>query len=240
MLQAYPIKGKRKSELLCGHFINGAPLDASGSVFYGIDSSNLKALQNSTNYYYLDNAFFDSTRQQYFRITQNALQPTKIKSSDGQRFNRLGIQIKPWRKDGKHIVVVMQSASFLKFVGGYDRMHSLVAELKKITDRPIIVSEWNRDKASAGTSLLPLLKNAWCLVTWSSAAAITAILEGIPAISLGQSAASTMGKDITRINRLIDDPYESNYHYEWACWLANNQWTISEMRDGTAWRMLNE
>ena len=60
-------------------------------------------------YYYGDHAYFG--RRVYFRCTKNAMQHSCVGESTGERFNKLGIKIKPWRR-GSKILICPQSQIF--------------------------------------------------------------------------------------------------------------------------------
>lgn len=250
-LTAYPVSGKQKSYQICEAFVAAVGgsiatkadrLLPGASFFYGVDHSNqhlyVQARSESIeDWYYCDNSYFDSARQEYFRITKNRLQHSGLGVSTGERFRLLGVTIRPWQPEGKHIVVCPQSDHFMHNVVGYKGSweKSILASLQKVTERPIRVREWNRDKGKLSASLGEDLIDAYCLVTWSSAAAITAILAGIPALveSPDCAALPQAVSRISRINSLRGEGREN-----WAGVLADNQWTIDEMRRGVAWKML--
>jgi hypothetical protein len=235
VLKACPVAGKQKAADICNAFIAGAPRSAEGQVFYGVNESNREAWESGRGWY-IDNAYFDSCRQQYFRITKDATQHSGLGSSDGRRFKALGIPIKPWRR-GSHIVVVQQSQSFMRNVAAYysDYVADVIVKLADLTERSLLVRLWTANKASAGGSLQEDLRGAHALVAHSSAAAITALLEGVPVAVGRMSAAFPMAGSIDDIENL---PRPDNRE-AWASVLADNQFTLSEMKDGTAWRMLN-
>jgi hypothetical protein len=86
---------------------------------------------------------------------------------------------------------------------------------------------------------MALDRNVHCLVTFSSIAAVEAVLLGKPAIVLGPSAAhSVCSHDCSD----IETPFIPTLDEveEWAAHLAYCQFTEVDMRDGTAWRTLNE
>jgi hypothetical protein len=86
---------------------------------------------------------------------------------------------------------------------------------------------------------MALSQDIYCLITYSSIAAGEAILFGKPAITLGPNAAaavcSTGIEDIESIKKPNLDEISA-----WARHIAYCQFTEVEMRDGTAWRILND
>jgi hypothetical protein len=78
----------------------------------------------------------------------------------------------------------------------------------------------------------------FCLVTFSSIAAVEALLHGKPAITLGPNAAAPLcSHTVSEIeNPLIPDLDQVRALIQH---LSYCQFTEVEMRDGTAWRILN-
>lgn len=248
----YPIPGKRKSRLICEAWAQGCSggtvidntLRDGDAFFYGVDRSIehiwRTILHDQTRtFYYCDNSYFDDTRQEYFRITKNMLQHTGEGVSDGERYiKQLGRDhsVAPWREEGRHIVVCEQSASFMDLPIGYegDWLNDIVPALRRLTSREIRIRRWERDKAHSSNSLMNDLLGAHALVTWSSAAAITSVMAGVPIIAQGQCAAGPMSGSLLDIEQLPMPP-----RYNWLGVLADNQFTLDEMRSGYAWEKLN-
>lgn len=247
-MTAYPVANKRKSWDICAAWIKGCGgqigtnLRDGAAFFYGVDESNLQVwrevVQRGSPYYYCDNSYFDQTRQSYFRVTKNRLQHAGLGQSSGERFARLGIQIEPWRSGGSTIVLCPQSAHFMKNVvgAGKDWVDETLEALKSITPLAVKVRPWKADKAKLASTLHDDLVDARAVVTWSSAAAVTALLDGVPVVTLGQCAAEPLAGPLHQVESL---PRPAG-RLTWASVLADNQWTLDEMRTGVAWRHLNE
>jgi len=254
VVTGYPIGGKPKSQQICLDFVRSCGGQVAGELrdgpafFYGVvagankdifDAARARAAAGGAPIYYCDNSYFDAERQQSFRITRNRLQHTGIGISTCERFDRLAIDIQPWRDVGQHIVVCPQSDPFMRDVVGYpgDWLADVTAELNLLTQRPLRIRHWNRDKGALAATLGQDLAGAHALVTWSSAAAVTAILAGIPAFVMSPdcAAAPMSAGPLSQIN----SPLKPTGRRDWAGVLADNEWSISEIRDGTAWRMLN-
>lgn len=246
-VMCYPVVGKQKSAEICQAFAQGcggvvvtgaATLRPGPAFFWGVDSTNVHLWRQARDekyrdYYYGDNSYFDSSRKQYFRVTQNRLQHDGLGWSNGHRFAKLEIEIKPWQPEGKHIVVCPQSDDFMTMVVGKG-LH-WEKQLPGFT-REVRLRSWSRDKTALAATLEADLVDAYALITWSSAAAITAVLNGIPVVCLGQCAASRMGGTLEGIDAL--PKYMNREH--WAGTLADNQWTLEEMRSGECWEGLRK
>lgn len=250
MVTCYPVSGKQKSHDICAAFAegcggvidHGTKLRDGPAFFWGVDDSNLRLWIRARlrgDYYYGDNSYFDDARGEYFRVTYNRLQHTGGGRSTGERFSRLGVSITMNRVDGEHVVVCPQSVPFMRDVVGFDGdwLQQTIEQLTDLTDRSIVVRPWNRDKAKASRTLWEDLDGAHALVTWSSAAAVRAALGAIPTICSGDCAATTVGgSDIAYIERPMLAAYGDRMN--WAGILADNQWTLEEMRSGECWAHL--
>lgn len=244
VVTAYPVAGKRKSFDLCLAFVRGcggqigATLRDGAAVFYGVDDSNVAiwraVRKRGDDWYYLDNAYFDGARQQYFRVSRNRLQHTGIGVSDGARFSALGIEVKPWRRSGAHVVVCPQSASFMRTIAeqSSDWGAQTIARLRH-SHREIRMRPWLRDKGVSAASLPDDLRGAHALVTWSSAAAVSAIVAGVPVIVDGNDCAARVMSGIDL--EALPTPGREN----WLGVLADNQFTTTEFEQGMAWEKLN-
>lgn len=247
MVTGYPVVGKRKSYDVCEAFAHGCggklatgahQLSPGSAFFWGVDESNAHLWRQARDekhrdFYYGDNSYFDSARKEQFRVTQNRLQHPGTGWSEGIRLAALGIEIAPWQPIGKHVVVCPQSDYFMSgVVGAGLHWENFLPDLH----RPIRVRPWSRDKEKLAASLAQDLLDAYCLITWSSAAAVTALLNGIPVVCLGECAASPMSgtlEDIDNVPRMMNRTH-------WAGVLADNQWTLEEMHSGECWEGLRK
>lgn len=246
---AYPQPGKARSLEVLSAFAAGCdgevianppqePLERP-AVFYGhrgIERLILAAKNSGRDWYYGDNSFFDRCRGRFFRFARNAFQISRLQLPDHERVKALGIKIEPWRKNGRHIVIVEQSSEFLQMVGQRtDWLIRTAQELVNYTDRPLRIRSWRRDKDKAAATLASDLDGAWMLVTHASAAAVEALILGIPALVTGPCAATPMASG--GLDR-IESPRYPEGREDWAAGLAAMQWTIEEIRRGDAWRAL--
>lgn len=185
------------------------------------------------DFYHIDHGYFGRGQEfeGYYRVTQNAFQWEGIAEKPPFRFERLKIRMSPWRKNGGHIVVIPLTGNIARFLGidGDEWLSSVINEIKQNTARRVLV------KRKKYGSLTSVLRDAHCLVTHSSNAAVDAVISGVPVVCLGPSACkpvSTQMKDIETPN------YPDRL--SWAFDLAYRQFTLDEMRSGEAWELLNE
>ena len=150
-----------------------------------------------------------------------------------ERFNILGVELKPWRTEGEHILICPNRS----FGVGAQVMHpdwaTRTAErIKKHTKRPVRIRNHPGNDAPKRT-LTEDLANAWAVVVWSSGAAVHALAAGIPtyieapwqilkgAAALGHIEAPTCPQRAPFFERMA-----------WA------QWTVAEIESGDAARHL--
>lgn len=214
-------------------------VDGHPAAFYGtvhIEHLWRKVLERKHEYFYLDNSFFDCVRGSHFRIGVNALQVSSIGEPHWNRWSALRQYIKPWRKTGRHILVIAQSEFFMSQVVGWQNgsvgwQYHVLQQLKAATDRLVIFRHWSRDKRERASTLEGDLQGAWALVTHSSAAANEALLRGIPVFTTGDCAASPMaGGSLSGIEK----PALPDNREQWAAALAGKQWTLDEISTGRA------
>jgi hypothetical protein len=210
-------------------------LQPGDAAFYGVRPGWLhlwnQAKVEKRNWYWLDNSWFDSSRETMFRVGCNAVQSWSHKLSTGTRLARLGVRIRPWQKRGAHIVVCNQSDEFMRTIarwpdGAAGWQRTIVKHLQASTERKIVV----RDK-QCPRPLAEDLKEAWLLITHSSAAAIEALISGVPVIVTDRDCASAgFSTPFDEIER----PHYRDGREGWAARLADSQWTLQELRTG-AW-----
>jgi len=222
-------------ELKKSRFIGPEP-----SAFYGVSKyTNViykAARDREQDYYYIDNGYFRPGHYNgYYRVTKNSPQHNGKGTADSSRWDALDIKMTPWKLHGDYVLIVCQSRTYFELRGmrGQHFLYDTIAEISKYTDKPIIV----RPKPTIRTKSRPLehdLKNAWCVVTYSSNVAVEAVIAGVPVFPLADCAASIMG--LPSLSK-IDNPIYPD-RLQWAWNLAANQWTIKEIKSGKCWKDL--
>lgn len=202
--------------------------------------------QNNKTFYYMDSGYLGNYKSKsnpygwklWHRIVKNDVQHNEIIDRPDDRWKRLDYPIEK-HKQGKHILLVTPSEKPCKFYGinRDDWVSSTVQEIKKYTDRPIVI----RDKAPRTQRIVKTifddLKDAHALVTYQSIAAIESVLHGVSAFTTAPTAADPVcDKDLS----LIESPtvQDEDKIYKWACHLAYGQYHIDEFKNGTAFRLL--
>lgn len=245
MITCYATPGKAKALRLCEAFAVGARacgvaadfttdtrrLRPGAAVFYGIreDTRPLWAQckTEGRDWYFIDNSYFDAARGWQFRVTKNRVQHDGRGQSDGARRQALGVTVKPWQMGtGRQAVICLQSDLHLRLTMAVDPALWLRQALVQAREMglPARVRHWDANKGRQMATLADDLRGASVVITHSSAAAVEALLAGIAVRCAPQCAA----------HGVTPERREA-----WADVLADNQWTLAELADGTAWRMLN-
>ena len=193
----------------------------NNSIIAGIRNSAIKekTIAAGKDWYQVDHAYFG--RWDYFRATKNACVHNRIRKVPADRWEKFKIPLTPWR-EGRYILVCLQSFVTYKFFGEPDWADTIVERLKQYTDRPVVI----RPKGFGGIERD--VKNAHAVVAYSSSACLDGLISGIPAFSV--CAAS----------KPIEDPWEkmespSRPDREPLFWsAAYGQFTQDEMRSGYA------
>lgn len=195
------------------------------------------------DFYYIDTGYFGNGKKKlYHRITKNDVQnfgPVIERPAD--RFEHTGIRLKKVRADGSKILLAPPSQKLLNLyeIDLEQWLQQTLAEIASYTDREVVIrrKQGRSVRVNDDTMEMALDQDIYCLITYSSIAAGEAILHGKPAITLGPNAAATLCStsiaDIENIRR----PSLEEIH-QWCRHIAYCQFTETEMRDGTAWRIL--
>ena len=195
-------------------------------------------------FYYIDNGYFGNLRTKtWFRIIKNHVHTIgPIIARPRDRLDLCEVELKKFSPGRKILVAPPSVKSFALW--GIDQtqwIDNTVAEIKKHTDRPIVIRDKRprADRLKEDTMQEALADNVHCLVTYNSVAACEAIMHGKPAITLGPNAAGVL---CSQTLNEIENPRIPTYDEReaWLRHLSYCQFTFNEMSDGTAWRILNE
>jgi len=223
--------------------------------FWGLAGQNIRQItecqEQGLEWWYVDNGYiteqitrypepiinnYDKT---YFRICKGGIHTTKLSECDNKR---LDTEFKGWQS-GEHILVCPSSPTVTSYINGISQeewIKQTTDEIQKCTDRPIRL----RNKPRPGnkwwnTDIKDDLKGAHCLVTNMSLAAVDAITSGVPCITDEKNVANFVSsQDISKIN--LPFKPDNNKINKWMNMLSYNQFTIKEIEDGIAFKVLQE
>ena len=171
---------------------------------------------------------------------------------DSSRSNLLKLKVKPWRTEGKYILICGQHNKSLQwknmpsmsnwFLNTYD-------EIRKHTDRPIIFRPHPRCRLEhierglkhvyrqeprqiSGTydDYDMGFNNVWATISYSSNPGIHSIINGVPAFVSNHSLAYDVANDIDFLHN-IEQPIMPD-RTEWLNNYAYTEWTVEEIAQG--------
>ncbi len=154
-----------------------------------------------------------------------------------KRWKRLGIELKPWKTDGKEIILLGtrgMGSNITREPNGwlYRIEHMLRRQQKRqVRRRQHPGPQW----VIPEISLEEDLENAWAAITWGSSAGLKALAMGIPVFHglsgwIGKSAARPMQNDVE--TRFLGDRKPMFEQ------VASAMWSIDELESGKAFRCL--
>jgi hypothetical protein len=208
-----------------------------------------KCLKETQTFYYMDSGYIGNYKSEinpfgwklYHRIVKNGLQHNTIIKRPSDRWEKLKTKIHTRKKGGAHILLVTPSEKPCKYYGINleEWKENTINEIKKHTDRPIVIREKQARWQRLNRTIYHDLDNAHALVTYNSIAAVESILYGIPAFTLAPTAADPVAnKSLWNLEKPLH--VDKDQVFEWACHLAYGQFHINELKDGTAHRILLE
>jgi hypothetical protein len=171
---------------------------------------------------------------------------------------RLGIDLKPWKKDGRYILICCQRD------GGWSMNNQplmpwlikTIKDIQKCTQKPIMVRFHPGDKnvlnhkrdlvryrlqnviISHSANIMDDFKTASAVVNHNSSPGVVAAIEGIPVFLTDSN--NSQAKDVAHsIFSYIENPRDFDRE-SWIHRMAQMHWTLDELKDGSAWRHLRK
>ena len=180
------------------------------------------------NFIYIDHGYFNASQRRftkenktilntldgYFRVVRDDLYFNDHNFlNEEKRFNNLKINLKE-RKNGNIIILSEPTKNTLNFLELNNWKEETIKEIKKYTDREIIVHNKFSD-----TPLQSLLQKAFAFVSCQSTAGFFSITEGVPAFFTHKSLKK-FGN--------IEDIENNELNYKLLYVAANSQWKLCE------------
>jgi hypothetical protein len=211
-----------------------------------------QCIEDGNNFYYMDSGYVGNNVgnlnsqgiKRYHRIVLNDLQHTVIRSRPSNRWDLLGVKIHP-RRTGRRIIVAAPDEKPCKYYGIDQQqwIRDTVTEINKHTNRPVEIRERapKRIDRVVNQPLSELLtQDVHALVTFNSIAAVESILAGVPAFVMAPShvAQPVANTDLTK----IDNPFypDNDLLMAWCHSMAYGQYHVRELKNGTAFKMMQE
>jgi hypothetical protein len=218
---------------------------------------------DSNLFLYLDK----QNTQRYLRYSMDGVFPTTGNyfwdDPDPKRWDKikrnLNVNVKPWRENGKHILMCLQRNGgwSMKGMDNQDWARSMIERIRQYSDRPIIIRGHPGDRR-AGKYLNPAerafklhgldnvhvsdhrnrslqmdLAGAWCTVVYNSSPAVASAIEGVPIFvddPVDCQAQDVANTEISNIEK--PDLFDREY---WLQKLSMCHWNFEELSSGEAW-----
>ena len=205
---------------------------------FGILRGTGELIRKCKTFYYFDHAYLYGNRhspskvtgERTYRLTKNHYHIQTIQDltdEDKERIKKYKVELKPWKDDGDYILIIAPSHFQINYHNIGSWVDDTIKTLKQYTDRPIKV----RDKKSS-RPLKEEIQNAYAVVSHNSAVVVDAVLNGVPVFCDKMNMGVPIGlTDFSKIEQPIKPDRE-----KWIDSLLANQFTMSEIRNGTAWR----
>lgn len=168
----------------------------------------------------------------------------------------LGITLRPYRTNGNHILICLQRNGgwSMRGLSTIDWMNQTIAEIRKYSNRPIVVRAHPGDKKikqmlrvnhpnvtlSTRERLLDDLQNAWTTVVYNSSPSVASLIEGVPTFLTDPlpNHSQTYGIANTDLSKL-ENPLMPD-RQEWVERLSMCHWDFEELRSGAAWQFFRQ
>lgn len=193
-----------------------------GRVIVGIaDDQAKKATEANESFTYIDHSYFQrGWGWGNFRCIRNGVHLTTPLDRPSDRLKRFGVEIHPWRKTGREIVIIPLSERQQEFYGAHEWLIQTESRLAEITDRPVVV------KNRKSTRMEDFCRDAWAVVTYASVAGVEAALMGIPVFATEHCPSWPVNAG--RLEDIETPAYSERL--EWASSLSYACWNTSELR----------
>lgn len=168
----------------------------------------------------------------------------------------LQLNLRDWRTNGNHILLACQRD------GGWsmdnyaviDWVKNTINELRKYTDRPIVVRGHPGDKnaikylsqnavdwkLSIKEKITEDFNNAWATITYNSSPGVASAIEGIPVFVTDPNPQVSQAYDVANTDLAnIENP---NFfeRQSWVEKLSMCHWKFEELSNGSAWTHMRE
>ena len=212
---------------------------------FGVLRGTGDVMSRVKDFYYFDHAYMFGERhgnskifgERIYRLTKNyqhIREIKKLKKSDYERIEKYQPHVKyeDFKYDGKYILICELSEFAKEFYKAHNWLDDTIKEIKKNTRKEIVVRK-KEDKSN----LKKQINEAYAVVSFQSTVCIDAVLSGVPSFTSKYS----MGVPVSLQDfSLINDPLYPMDRKPWINSLLANQFTMTEISNGTAWKAVND
>ena len=210
-----------------------------------------EAGQKEQDWYFFDHAYVmneskhgvnPKLKDRVYRVTKNAQLINEIDDLSFDDYKRIEkyekyVQLEPYKKNGKYILVFEPSDFAKRWWEVPNWTEDTIQLLKANTDLEIRIR-----KKNSLISFESEVKGAKAVVSLQSAAAIQAHIWGIPGYCAEMSAAYPVSHSMEMIEKGLDSiQYIPDHHRQrWLNSILANQYTMTEIADGTCYNRLKD
>lgn len=221
--------------------------------------------QDKKEFYYMDTGYFGNFispgnpggKKLFHRIVKNDLQKHWLEKYPSDRWQEIckidpRYQWKGWKKKGNKILIIVPNRKSCVFYG-YEEgkikdrddskptwLMNTIETIKKHTDMEIVIREKGSRSARQYHSIFDALdQGIFATVAFNSIAALESVIYGVPSFVTVSCAASPLA--LTDLSKISTPFYPDELLVQQHCAsLAYGQFTVEEIANGTAWKLLNK
>jgi len=161
------------------------------------------------------------------------------------------IVLQPWRDEGQHILICTQRQGgwSMKGLSVVDWVNQTVKEIKKYSDRPIVVRFHPGDsqavkyrtelekkyKISNNVRLTDDFAGAWATITYNSSPGVASAIEGIPVFVTDPVPQTSQAYPVANTDISQIETPKTFERQDWLNRLCMSHWSFDELSKGTAW-----
>jgi len=221
--------------------------------------------QDKKDFYYMDTGYFGNFispgnsggKKLFHRIVKNDLQKHWLEKYPSDRWQEIckidpRYQWKGWKKKGNKILIIVPNRKSCVFYGYEDGkaedrdeskptwLMNTIETIKKHTDMEIVIREKGSRSARQHHSIFDALdQGIFATVAFNSIAALESVIYGVPSFVAVPCAASPLA--LTDLSKISTPFYPDELLVQQHCAsLAYGQFTVEEIANGTAWKLLNK
>jgi len=221
--------------------------------------SNLFLYKNTDNPHHYLRYSYDGIFPTTGEYCDDKIDPNRWKSLS----QNIGLDVKPWRTKGEHIVVCLQRNGgwSMKGIDVQEWAISVVTELRRYTDRKIIIRAHpgdgkaklylnpnnpqyklkgllNIELSNNQKSFFEDLDNAWAVIGHNSSPAVGAAIEGIPVFLTDPNDSQAREVAHTDLSQ-IENTQEFD-RQPWLERLSMFHWNFDELSSGECWTHMRQ
>jgi hypothetical protein len=162
-----------------------------------------------------------------------------------------GINLKPWRTQGNHILICTQRNGgwSMKGFDVVEWLEKTVTEIRKYTARSIIVRAHPGDKnainylnskdprwsISNSEKITDDFLNSWAVITYNSSPAVAAAIEGIPVFVTDPVPQMSQAFEIANTDLSLIESPKLVERQQWVEKISMSHWNFQQLKSGEAW-----